>query len=317
MAFAVNGVRVGDDRVAPPVSAPPRTNRSLASSPRDLRPHPLRSLAFSAACHALVAIVLMCIPLDGLQRGTRRPSTKWTRVLLTVAPSAPPVEWDEAVEPEEELAALDPVVELPDDFVESELPRDTFFDEPLRDEGRREVPLRRAAAFEELPEDLFEPPAAPAEATTPDPPAPDPLVEPEPLEQEVVPESLPEDPTTPDEAEPADVASEETPESEGPAEEAEQSGAGFDESPLLEAPAPRYPAVARAQGKQGTVWLAIEVDAKGRVLRVQVKTSSGHRVLDEAARQTVLQDWLFRPRREDEPELRRYLEPVTFTLVRR
>lgn len=317
MTFAASGVRVGDDRVSPPVSVLPQTTGKLDSSSRDLRPHPLRSLAFSTACHALVAIVLMLIPVSALQRGAQRRSATRAVTIFVMPAIAPPVAWDEPDELIEELAALDPLVELPDDFVEPELPRDTFFDEPLRDEGRREVPLPAAAPFDELPEDLFERPTEVVEPVETEAVEPEPVVEPKPPEPEVVPDAPLEEPTPPEDTEAEDRNSEETPETEGPAEEAESSGAGHDESPLLEAPAPRYPASARAQGKQGTVWLAIDVDSAGSVLRVQVKTSSGHRVLDEAARQIVLDRWRFRPRKEDEPELRRYLEPVTFSLVRR
>jgi len=329
MTLARGGAWAGGDRVASPVSVSPHDPHRLAKSSRNWRPHPLRSLAFSAGCHALVALLLMWIPAGTTQRGTRRPSTSWSSIILTVSAATTPVEWDESVERVEELAALEPLFELPEDIVEPQRPRDTFFDEPLRDEGRREVLVPTERAFEELPEDLFLPPnevvadapevdeaAELAEAVeptaaeeVPEPPPVEPLpVDPDPLPPPV------DEPAPSDDAPPADVESEPAPETEGDTDDAETSGAGAAESPLLEAPAPRYPASARAQGKQGTVWLAVDVDAQGRVTQVQIKTSSGHRVLDEVARQVVLDRWKFKPRTDGETAVRRYLEPVTFKL---
>jgi TonB family protein len=57
-------------------------------------------------------------------------------------------------------------------------------------------------------------------------------------------------------------------------------------------PPPDYPPVARRRGWQGTVVLALEVDAAGAVVRVEVRRSSGHAVLDAAAVAAV-RDWRF------------------------
>lgn len=57
-------------------------------------------------------------------------------------------------------------------------------------------------------------------------------------------------------------------------------------------PPPDYPPVARRRGWQGTVVLALEVDAAGAVVRVEVRGSSGHAVLDAAAVAAV-RDWRF------------------------
>jgi len=61
------------------------------------------------------------------------------------------------------------------------------------------------------------------------------------------------------------------------------------------APAPPYPRDALVAGLQGTVLLRILVDIDGRPLQVDVQQSSGHRVLDEAARRFVMRRWTFRP----------------------
>ena len=57
---------------------------------------------------------------------------------------------------------------------------------------------------------------------------------------------------------------------------------------------PEYPADAVAHGEQGRVLLSIHVLPDGRVDFAGVTQSSGYRVLDEAARQAVMQ-WRFKP----------------------
>ncbi|HEY5851693.1 MAG TPA: energy transducer TonB [Lysobacter sp.] len=63
----------------------------------------------------------------------------------------------------------------------------------------------------------------------------------------------------------------------------------------LSAPAPAYPGEAVRQGLMGTVELEILVGIDGRPLEVRVVRSSGHRVLDQAARRAVLATWTFQP----------------------
>ncbi len=63
----------------------------------------------------------------------------------------------------------------------------------------------------------------------------------------------------------------------------------------LSAPAPAYPGEAVRQGLMGTVELEILVGIDGRPLEVRVVRSSGHRVLDQAARRAVLSQWTFQP----------------------
>ena len=49
----------------------------------------------------------------------------------------------------------------------------------------------------------------------------------------------------------------------------------------------QYPRIAQRAGLQGTVLLEVSIDARGRVLSVEVRRSSGHRVLDRDAVESV------------------------------
>jgi len=62
----------------------------------------------------------------------------------------------------------------------------------------------------------------------------------------------------------------------------------------LHNPAPRYPPSALEEGWEGCVVLRVHVDAAGHPLGVDVRTSSGHDVLDKAALAAVRQ-WMFVP----------------------
>lgn len=81
------------------------------------------------------------------------------------------------------------------------------------------------------------------------------------------------------------------------------------------APPPAYPTAARRMHLEGTVLLEVLVDANGRPLRVDVRQGSGHRQLDEAARDQVLARWRFVPAMRDGRAVQAIgLVPVTFTL---
>ncbi len=67
----------------------------------------------------------------------------------------------------------------------------------------------------------------------------------------------------------------------------------------LLSPPPPYPGEAMRAGLSGTVELEILVGADGRALDVRIARSSGHRVLDQAARRTVLTKWMFQPAMRD------------------
>ncbi|ROS00349.1 outer membrane transport energization protein TonB [Sinobacterium caligoides] len=55
---------------------------------------------------------------------------------------------------------------------------------------------------------------------------------------------------------------------------------------------PVYPRIARKRGQEGTVWIDIALDDKGRQTRVEIYKSSGVRLLDRAALKAV-QQWQF------------------------
>lgn len=82
----------------------------------------------------------------------------------------------------------------------------------------------------------------------------------------------------------------------------------------LENPAPPYPAMARRLHEQGRVILRVLVNPRGAADEVQLRTSSGHARLDEAALETVRR-WKFVPaKRGTEPVAAWVLVPVSFNL---
>ncbi|SBV51069.1 TonB-like protein [Xanthomonas bromi] len=83
----------------------------------------------------------------------------------------------------------------------------------------------------------------------------------------------------------------------------------------LSSPAPSYPAAALRANQQGTVMLRVLVGTDGRPTEVSVQTSSGHRVLDLAARSQVLRSWRFQPAMQNGQPVQAYgLVPVSFSL---
>lgn len=63
---------------------------------------------------------------------------------------------------------------------------------------------------------------------------------------------------------------------------------------VLAQPAPHYPYGARRRRAEGIAWLRVDLAASGRVLRVAVERSTGHRDLDQAALAAV-RSWRFAP----------------------
>lgn len=83
------------------------------------------------------------------------------------------------------------------------------------------------------------------------------------------------------------------------------------------APAPSYPIEAIRKSLTGTVTLRVLVDVDGRPIDVQVERSSGHRVLDAAAKKQVLAKWRFRPAMQDGQAIQAVgMVPVVFSLNR-
>jgi protein TonB len=83
----------------------------------------------------------------------------------------------------------------------------------------------------------------------------------------------------------------------------------------LRNPAPEYPEFAQAQGWEGTVLLDVHVLSTGRPASVDLKQSSGRKILDTAAIQTV-KGWKFVPAKQGENAIDSWVEvPIDFKLV--
>ncbi|MDX1451552.1 MAG: energy transducer TonB [Oleiphilaceae bacterium] len=78
-------------------------------------------------------------------------------------------------------------------------------------------------------------------------------------------------------------------------------------------PDPVYPGIALRRGWQGEVLLGVEVDTDGRTRSVEVLSSSGYSVLDNAALKTIRDQWVFQPARENNIAVLGYTRvPVRF-----
>jgi TonB family protein len=55
----------------------------------------------------------------------------------------------------------------------------------------------------------------------------------------------------------------------------------------------RFPVRAQLRGHRGTVYVKVRVDEKGRAVGTALHRSSGHRLLDRAAEQSVRRNWVF------------------------
>jgi protein TonB len=80
-------------------------------------------------------------------------------------------------------------------------------------------------------------------------------------------------------------------------------------------PAPDYPDEARTLGEQGTVMLRVTVGADGTVRQVTLEKSSGFQDLDDAAEETVRDEWRFVPAIRNGSAIDSWvLVPIRFTL---
>lgn len=80
---------------------------------------------------------------------------------------------------------------------------------------------------------------------------------------------------------------------------------------------PPYPGAAIRGNLQGTVLLEVLVGEDGRPIDVRIHGSSGHRMLDAAARRHVLREWTFRPAvRDGRPVQAIGIVPIDFHLDR-
>ena len=92
-------------------------------------------------------------------------------------------------------------------------------------------------------------------------------------------------------------------------------GADVDNPPqMLVNPTPPFPDGAIAAGRQGLVWLLVNVNPQGTVATIRVQTSSGYPDLDQSALTTVRR-WRFKPaQREGENVACDVAVPIRFTI---
>ena len=82
----------------------------------------------------------------------------------------------------------------------------------------------------------------------------------------------------------------------------------------LHNPPPAYPRMSRRMGEQGTVVLRVFISAEGHAEKAEIRTSSGHPRLDEAALDTVKR-WRYVPgQRAGQAEAMWFNVPVRFVL---
>ncbi len=104
------------------------------------------------------------------------------------------------------------------------------------------------------------------------------------------------------------------PVAEGPAQPVEKVTEASATAAYLHNPPPVYPEAAQEKGWEGTVVLSVLVQPDGKAKTVEVKTSSGRKILDQAATQTV-QRWTFVPARKGETAVEGWVEvPIDFRL---
>lgn len=82
----------------------------------------------------------------------------------------------------------------------------------------------------------------------------------------------------------------------------------------LNNPAPAYPSLSRRMGEEGSVVVRVFVSEDGKAAQVQLKTSSRHSRLDEAALEAVRR-WRFVPARRGDTAVSAWvLVPISFSL---
>jgi protein TonB len=88
----------------------------------------------------------------------------------------------------------------------------------------------------------------------------------------------------------------------------------FVQPKYAENPKPVYPQEARQKGYEGEVILRVEVLPNGRVGQIEVKNSSGYKLLDRSALATIKQ-WKFIPAKKGEASIPLWVNiPVKFQL---
>ena len=79
-------------------------------------------------------------------------------------------------------------------------------------------------------------------------------------------------------------------------------------------PTPSYPRLARRRGYEGTAVLEVLVNREGKVDEVRLSSSSGHSLLDRAAKSSV-KKWIFIPAVRDNKKIEMWVKiPIRFQL---
>ncbi len=93
-----------------------------------------------------------------------------------------------------------------------------------------------------------------------------------------------------------------------------QNGPTLTQARYRETPQPHYPDSARRDGKQGRVLLRVLIDVEGRTKAIEINTSSGHAMLDQAATE-ALKKWRFVPARAGGKSIETWVKiPIEFQL---
>jgi len=155
-------------------------------------------------------------------------------------------------------------------------------------------------------------PSPPKVVTPPPRPIPPPVVIPDPTPpvSPVPVAPVQETPLEPSRVEPAPVA----PSLPSPPK-VEEYVAPSSDAAYLHNPKPAYPLIAQRRGWQGVTLLEVRVSAQGKPLSVSIKKSSGYAVLDDTARDTVLNSYRFEPARRNGEKVEATVElPMRFSL---
>jgi protein TonB len=236
-----------------------RSSRGETSSDGRVRILGATPLSFGVALgvHLGLAAVVTVIGLRWF-----RPVGERTSVVVSVEQLAAIDDVDETLI-EAERANTEPPLELDEPLDTPPLTPPRFADPPVIPD--EDEPLADAPAPTEYtpPPDLFaRPPQRPLGS------APKPVAEPIVVEEPAEPPQPPPEPAPP---------------------------VGEVEAPpvALASPSPAYPTIARRRGWEGSVEILMVLDENGRVVEATIASSSGHAVLDEAARGTVLRSWRY------------------------
>jgi len=141
-----------------------------------------------------------------------------------------------------------------------------------------------------------------------------------PLPEKPLPEpSLEELPPFPDPTSepPSQQTSQAIPESPANEQTTRETNGAFQQqkAKAIHCPSPIYPRSARERKMEGQVVMQVTVEADGSIGNIQIKQSSGHRLLDRSAMKTIRRKWKFTPSRQGTDTHRSVIEvEIRFSL---